>query len=136
MDLRIKQKQQKKPVTEKQKKGDLAEAHAIEVLKQAGIKILTTNFLCKVGEIDIIALDKTTLVFIEVRYRKNNRFGDPLATITASKQRKVMQAAHYFLSINPKLQKHPCRFDVIGIMPDKNTHKLDAQWVTNAFMMA
>lgn len=140
MDLHIKQKQQQKPETEKQKLGDLAESHALKVIKKAGLKALTTNFLCKSGEIDIIAMDKQTLVFIEVRYRKNDHFGSPLATVTASKQRKISFAAQYFLSLNTHLQQYPCRFDVIGITPkggapQKNTKELDTQWVTDAFMM-
>lgn len=136
MDLHIKQKQQTKPATAKQKTGDLAEAYAIEQLKQAGLKILTTNFLCKLGEIDIIAKDKDTLVFVEVRYRKNNRYGDPLATITPAKQRKIIRCAQFFLSINPKLNRYNCRFDVVGVSPAQSDGNFDAQWITNAFIVS
>jgi len=71
------------------------------------------------------------LVFIEVRYRKDNRFGSAAATVTYSKQRKLVKAAQFFLLQNPSLAQCIMRFDVIGI---NGEHQI--QWIKGAFLAA
>jgi len=108
--------------------GNQAEAQAKDFLIKQGLDIIKTNFFCKGGEIDIIARDNDYLVFIEVKYRKQNQYGNPLEMVTAIKQKKLIHAAqHYLLKLN---NTPNCRFDVISIEPDK-----EEVWIKNAFFI-
>ena len=80
-------------------------------LEGKGLVIVARNYRCRLGEIDLIAQDCGTLVFVEVRLRASARFGGALASITASKQRKLVAAAGLYLS---RLRRTPpCRFDAV-----------------------
>ena len=83
--------------------GNLGEELAIELLKKNGYKILQRNFQCKLGEIDIIALDKNTLVFVEVKTRWSKEFGLPEESITPWKIRKISQVSQYYKLLHPDL---------------------------------
>lgn len=104
---------------------------AVEYLQNAGIITLHRNFRCKYGEVDIIAKDQTTLVFIEVRYRKNAAFGHPMETVTFNKQQKIIATAQYFLLIRNWANTLACRFDVIAVLPAQN--KFNIEWIKDAF---
>lgn len=93
--------------------GKYAEALAEAYLTSQGLRILSRNYQCRTGEIDRIATDKQVIIFIEVRYRSNNRFGHPAATIDWHKQRKIIQTAAHYLQRQPI--SYPCRFDVVTI---------------------
>ena len=82
------------------KQGEDAEAACFTYLKSRGLKLVTKNFSCRHGEIDIIMLDNKTLVFVEVRFRKNNSFGGGLESITAAKQLKLRKTAELYLQQN------------------------------------
>lgn len=84
------------------------------------------------GEIDLIMIDKDTLVFVEVRYRENDTFCTPLETVTRAKQRKVIKAASFYLTTKLKSHDIPCRFDVVGVTRDAN-EQLHYEWIKNAF---
>ncbi len=113
-----------------------AESAAADYLQAAGLTLVARNFSCKLGELDLIMQDRQQLVFVEVRYRSNNRFGSPLESITASKQRKVRAAAEVYLK---RLGKQvPVRFDAVGVSPavQHNKHSADGykiDWCQNAF---
>jgi len=107
--------------------GDMGEEKARNFLKKNNIKILETNFKCKLGEIDIIAKDSSSLIFIEVKYRKSDKFGAPFETVTRHKQRKIILTAQLYLQKHPKLANKACRFDVISI------HQNDINWIQDAF---
>ena len=107
--------------------GNDAERRAEEFLKKQNIKILEKNFTLRSGEIDIIALDKQSLVFVEVRYRKNNLFGDPAETVNWKKQKKIINTANIYLQMKPDFSQYSCRFDVISIQGTK------INWIQNAF---
>ena len=96
------------------KKGFIGEQIAENYLKSQGYKIIKTNYKCKLGEIDIIASDKDTLVFIEVKYRKTNIFGLPRETVNSYKQQKIRMVASIYINKN-NLHNKPCRFDVVEI---------------------
>jgi len=97
------------------KKGDDAELLAIEYLKNKNFEIIKRNFhFGKYGELDIVAQDKKVLVFVEVRSKSNDKFGDPIDSITYSKQMKLRRAAEGYLFVN-KIVNQECRFDVITI---------------------
>ena len=110
--------------------GKFGEESAIDLLKTNGYRILARNYKTKLGEIDIIARDKDTVCFIEVKTRHSDRFGLPQEAISRSKQRHIAKVALMFLKENNLLDKR-ARFDVISIMHSEDTSKLDL--IKNAF---
>ena len=116
--------------------GQQKEQQACDWLQTQDFHILEKNYFCKGGEIDIIALSsntlsQATLVFFEVKYRKNNHFGHPTEFVTLKKQHRIIQCAQLFLLKNPKLAHLPMRFDVMTFEGDQTT----PQWIENAFGM-
>ena len=107
--------------------GKSAENQAAEYLIKQGLSMVTRNFSAKTGEIDLIALDKRVLVFVEVKYRKSARFGQPYETVTRSKQQKIIRTAQSFLLKHKKYANNACRFDIISILND------DITWLQHAF---
>ncbi|MDA0712615.1 MAG: YraN family protein [bacterium] len=94
--------------------GRLAEDKAAEWLEDHGYNLIARNVNYRIGEIDIVASIGTTLCFVEVRSRNNNRFDKPEASIRSSKQAKLIKAATLYLQKNyntPPL----CRFDVVAV---------------------
>ncbi len=107
--------------------GVIAEKKALTYLLSQGLTLLHQNYYCRFGEVDLVMLDADTLVFIEVRYRKNGDFGGALASINQSKQRKIIKTAKHYLT---QLTTEPyCRFDAIALN-DTDTTPL---WVKDAF---
>ena len=100
-------------------------------LMTAGLELVARNFLCKVGEIDLIMCDADVLAIIEVRFRKYSGFGTPEETVTYSKQRKLFRAAQVFLQRHPEWASNPCRFDVVAVEPQGS--ELSIRWIKNAF---
>lgn len=94
--------------------GFLAEDNAEKFLKSEGYKILERNYKTKLGEIDIIAKDKDTLCFIEVKCRSSDRFGSGFDAVTGLKQRQIAKAALSYLKENNLLDKK-ARFDVVAL---------------------
>lgn len=109
-------------------KGEYYEERAARYLKEQGKEILCRNFRCRQGEIDLIAKDKETIIFVEVKYRKNGNTGHPLEAVTLAKQKKITMSAAYYLLREYGRTDVPCRFDVIGILPDKILWIKDAFW--------
>ena len=110
--------------------GNHGEQVAQEYLLQQGYQILETNYRCKMGEIDIIAKDGNTLVFVEVRSRSSTQYGSPLDTINRTKQQKIRKAAEHFLFTKRK-QNAYCRFDVVAIVWTDDHPQI--QLIKNAF---
>ena len=81
----------------KRKLGNMYEQAAARYLSASGLLVVTMNYRCKAGEIDIIARDGDTLVFAEVKYRKNRRGGGALAAVTRAKQKTICRAAAWRL---------------------------------------
>ena len=107
---------------------DLAKKYLIE----KGMRYIESNFYTRYGEIDLIFTDEDEkiLVFVEVRYRKNAEFGEPLETIDRRKLEKIMISSQ--LDIKEKRWKQNVRHDAIGIEKDKSgNNKID--WIKNAF---
>lgn len=117
----------------KRKIGNQAELLALKYLTKRGLKLIEQNYLTKLGEIDIIMLDKKakTLVFVEVRYRKNSQFGTAVETVTRVKQGKLIRAAQHYLQQHAQYQAYVCRFDVVGIESDLKCPEF--YWIQNAF---
>lgn len=97
--------------------GQQAEDLALDYLTKQGLHLVEKNFRCRQGEIDLIMRHGESLVFVEVRKRASSSFGGAAASITASKQAKLVNAAqHYLLSCQ---RTPPCRFDAIAIEGEK-----------------
>lgn len=95
--------------------GSWAEEIASEFLREKGWEILERNWRYKkLGEIDIIASDADTIVFVEVRHRTSTAYGSPEASISPSKVGKLRRTATMYLTM-ARLHQRPCRFDVIAI---------------------
>jgi putative endonuclease len=107
-------------------RGADAEQQAYDFLIQRGLTPVCRNFRCKQGELDLVMLDQQTLVIVEVRFRKSNRFGSAVETVTAAKRAKIIAATQCYLSQYPL--NYTVRFDVIGISANN-----EINWVANAF---
>ena len=86
-------------------------------LQRKGYSILVRNYRQKCGEIDIIAEERGTLVFVEVKTRNNTAYGHPFAAVTEKKQRQIGRVAQDYLARH-KLFDRPARFDVVSILMD------------------
>ncbi len=113
--------------------GQELEVIACEYLGARGLALITRNFQCKLGEIDLIMRDDQTLVFVEVRYRKSERFGSAVESVDRRKQRKLTRTALLYLKIHRLNQSTPCRFDILGITPNACDKSLCFDWRQNAF---
>lgn len=100
----------------KRRIGSEQEKYGIEYLIKQGYTIIETNFFCRSGEIDIIARHKGYLVFIEVKYRATNRFGNPEEAVNGRKQQHIIRAARFYLLRHGYSEETPCRFDVVVIL--------------------
>lgn len=109
--------------------GKRAEDFALTYLTEQGLRLITRNFSCRMGEIDLIMADGNDLIFVEVRYRKNAHFGSALESIDQKKQLRLIRCASYYLTTHRVNQ--PTRFDVIALSPDNG--QLAVQWITDAF---
>jgi len=118
-------------MTTTRQKGFKWERAAESFLKQKGLKTLDRNFHMRFGEIDLVMLDGETLVFTEVRYRRNNAFGSGADSVTWTKQRKLISAARRYLQTHAWHCSRPCRFDVVSIDIQDGGPLLN--WIQNAF---
>ena len=103
----------------KREVGSIFEQKAADYLIQNGYKILTRNFRCKIGEIDLIATSEGYLCFIEVKYRSNTHTGLPGEAINFRKILKINRTAEYYLLTHKLPQDTPCRFDVVIILENE-----------------
>ncbi|MDE7211440.1 MAG: YraN family protein [Lachnospiraceae bacterium] len=99
----------------KRKVGSEKEAVAADYLSGIGYQILERNFYSRTGEIDLVAREGGYLVFVEVKYRKNNASGYPEEAVTPAKQRAIVRTARYYMLRNKYPEMTPCRFDVVAI---------------------
>lgn len=111
--------------------GQDAEAIACDYLHKQGLRTVCQNFHSRRGEIDAIMEDGETIVFVEVRYRKQIRFGSGAESVNHTKQTKLIATALYFLQKHPKYNNRPCRFDVVSIT--QQTKQAEIDWIKDAF---
>lgn len=112
-------------------KGAAEERFAENYLAQQGLSLIERNFLCRLGEIDLIMRHGDVLIFIEVRQRKHARFGSPLETISLAKQVKLKKTAEYYLVKYPPPSNLAMRFDVVGL--SGTLPNVQIEWLQNAF---
>lgn len=110
--------------------GDHAEGVAARYLASRGIKIIERNVFSRGGEIDLIGQDGDTLVFFEVRYRKQGGLTDGASSVSWRKQQRLLRAASWYLHRNG-LWNLNSRIDVVAIAPG-DTHKYRIRWIRNA----
>ncbi|MBQ6442392.1 MAG: YraN family protein [Lachnospiraceae bacterium] len=110
----------------KRKLGEDKEQLAADYLEAAGYEIIERNFRCRMGEIDLIAKDRDTLVFTEVKYRVNHKAGLPEEAVDCKKQRTIGKVALYYLKTRIRRMDAPCRFDVIAIDGEEIRHHINA----------
>jgi putative endonuclease len=97
--------------------GEEGERAAEKHLRRYRYTILERNYRCPLGEIDLIALDGETVVFVEVKTRRGAGHGSPLEAVDARKQRQIARVAQSFL-LRHRLQDRAARFDVVGVWRD------------------
>ena len=114
------------------KLGDLGEDHAARSLALKGYSILVRKFRCRFGEIDIVALDKGTLVFIEVRSRSDDEYGLPYETINNTKRQHIRRVATAF-QMKYGLLDHDSRFDCVSVIFDKKGNLKGIELIKDAF---
>jgi len=95
--------------------GARGEDLAVQYLKKKGFKVIERNYHCSAGEIDLIAREKNTLVFIEIKARSSSEFGLPQDAVDRFKQRKMIEVARYYLAEHHLTEDIPARFDVVAI---------------------
>lgn len=116
--------------TRAQRLGDAGESDALAFLVGQGLRPLARNVRFKGGELDLVMLDRDTLVFVEVRRRGRADFGDALDSIDARKARKLVLAARLYLQREPRHARRDCRFDVVAFDGDAGP-----RWVRGAFTL-
>ena len=104
---------------------------AAEYLQRQGLVPLVTNYRNQTGEIDLIMIDDQTLVFIEVKQRRDSRFGRPEESVGMAKQTKLRRTAAGYLQRNDRSQSWSCRFDVVAITGSPQAPV--CRWIQNAF---
>lgn len=116
-------------LTDKREKGNEAEQIACNYLAKNGYRVITRNFSCRVGEIDIIAQNGEDLVFVEVRSWHSSATVNPIQTISRRKQERVIKAAEYYLAKHVS-RPIPARFDVVIVQLGARP---DVELIQNAF---
>lgn len=105
--------------------GKAAEEEAAAYLQKQGLRLIERNWRCRGGEIDLVMRDGAMLVFVEVRQRRDARYGGAAASITAAKQARLLHAARLYLAA--QAGPPPCRFDAVLIEAGRLT------WLRDAF---
>ena len=111
--------------------GKRGEDLACRALRRRGYVILDRRYRTRVGELDIVARDSRTLVFVEVKARASGRCGKPLEAVTRRKQRRLATMAGDYLA-RKGWEGRPCRFDVVGVTLGERG-QLAVEVVANAF---
>ena len=129
-----------------QQTGEQGEQTALSHLRSKGMRLLQRNFSCRMGEIDLVMVDRSLtcsppyslnhtriLVFVEVRFRRANQYGGAAASVTPTKQQRLIRTAKRFLQLHPRYRNWPCRFDVVALSGDPAVPRVD--WIKSAFTL-
>lgn len=99
----------------KRKIGDEYEQVAVEYLERNGFRIIERNYRNRIGEIDIIAKERNTICFVEVKYRNDGKYGYASEAVNVRKQHKIQRVANYYLMRKGYSEWTDCRFDVLAV---------------------
>jgi putative endonuclease len=119
------------PKTARQRRGTHAEDQACRYLQRQGLRLIERNYRSRRGEIDLIMRDADSLVFVEVRYRRQHRYGSGLESVDRHKQRRIAACAAHYLLCHPQAALLAARFDVVALTPGDGGLRID--WIRNAF---
>ncbi len=114
--------------------GALFEERSCKELRRAGLQLIERNYTTRFGEIDLVMRDDESIVFVEVRHRLRATQGGAAASVTASKQRKLIAAAQLWLAAHSRYVHAPCRFDVVAY--DGPFESAQMTWYRSAFEQA
>jgi putative endonuclease len=103
--------------------GKQGEAAALAFLEQAGYRILATNYKTVFGEVDIIAMEHGTTIFVEVKARSGSAYGHPFEAVTPKKQEKIRKVALFYMK--QKKKEIPVRFDVLSINIEDGKNRIE-----------
>lgn len=115
----------------KNKTGVWGEVYTARYLRDNGYEILSSNYVCRFGEIDIVALKNETVCFVEVKTRNEKTDMRPMEAVDEGKRQRVEMAAKSFLSISK--MKNEIRFDVCEVLVDDNNSLRSINYIKNAF---
>jgi putative endonuclease len=107
-----------------------AETLACGYLQAKGMALVERNYRSRFGEIDLIMDDRNCLIFVEVRYRRRDRYGSGAESVDARKQARIVACARHYLLRHPRAAERPCRFDVVAIGGGANPA---IEWIPDAF---
>lgn len=110
--------------------GRRGEELAVAFLEGRGCRVLARNYRCRLGEVDLVARDGETLVFVEVKTRRSLAFGGPGEAVGAAKKARLVRVARHYL-YRHGLTNVPCRFDVVAVTAAGE--ELRAEWIRDAF---
>jgi len=113
--------------------GDSGEDLAAIYLQNIGYKIIAKKFRTRRGEIDIVAVDGDTLVFVEVKTRNNEKFGNPIAQITQKKANRIYQTAEEYI-VKQNCRDMDCRIDAICVNMDGEAHDYHVEHFINSYV--
>jgi len=114
-------------------RGRDAESRARRYLGERGLACVSENYRCQAGEIDLIMREGQVVVFVEVRYRSDRRYGGALESIDARKQRRLRTTAQHYLQRKHRGPVPPCRFDVVLITGSDGGGDAGIEWIRDAF---
>lgn len=117
--------------TDRRQRGAAVEAAARAHLVEAGLRPVAANANYRLGELDLVMLDGEVLVFVEVRFRRDDRFGGGAVSVDWRKQAKLVRAAQLFLMRHRRYADAPCRFDVVDASGDPDAPEIN--WIRDAF---
>lgn len=123
--------QKQAPSAAEQKTGSRGEDMAVLFLEKQGYTVLDRNYRRRFGEIDIVAEEGGVLVFIEVKARKNNRYGNPFEAVDVRKQKKLSRMAQDYISRH-KMEDRPARFDVVAVRLNPDSRS-EVELIRDAF---
>lgn len=113
--------------------GQAGEKYAAEFLRRQGYRIVANNVRYRLGEIDLVADDHDTLVFVEVRARKPGRFGSAVDTLTRAKRARVVRAVELYLTTQNIPPSRPIRIDVVAVTLNATGEPIAAELIPDAF---
>lgn len=111
--------------------GAAFEQRACRELERAGLKLLDRNYTTRYGELDLVMRHGETVVFVEVRHRVRASHGDAMASITGTKQTRLINTAQLWLAAHPQHAQRTCRFDVVSYDGPADTAQM--HWLQSAF---
>lgn len=118
------------PIYYQKHMGDAAENFAKHFLQSKGLTFIQHQFRAKCGEIDLIMKDKDEIVFVEVRFRENDRYGDPEESVSWTKQQRLIRTVLFYQQSHPWTYDYDLRIDVIGVLGNQPNSKIT--WIPNA----